>query len=195
MAVQDTLRKVPGYNWVTSKIRNKLLVLLALVALLPMTLLGYSMYQSASNGIKNQAFAQLTAIRTVKAKQIEDYFTQIDNQIQTFSQNLAVVEAMKEFPAALASARSEVQVDEEQMSQMKQNLLGYYQNEFGRVYKETTNTNPNLKAQIAPLDEDSIYLQYQYISSNPNPLGSKETLDKADDGTTYSQLHLSLIHI
>ena len=189
MAVQDTLSKVPGYHWVTSKIRNKLLALLAVVALLPMFLLGYSMYQSASKGIEKQAFAQLTAIRTVKAKQIEDYFTQIDNQIQTFSQNLAIVEAMKEFPAALASARSEVQVDEAQMDEMKQDLLGYYQNEFGRVYKEKTSSNPNLKAQIAPLDKDSVYLQYQYISNNPNPLGSKETLDAAKDGTTYSDLH------
>ena len=189
MAFQDTVEKIPGYSWVSGSIRNKLLFLLTIVALVPMGLLGYSMYGSASNGIRSQAFAQLTAIRTVKAKQIEDYFGQIDNQIQTFSQNLAIVEAMKEFPSALASARSEVQVDEDQMQSMKENLLGYYQNEFGRVYQETTNTKPNLKAQIAPLDEDSIYLQYQYISSNPNPLGSKETLDKASDGTTYSKLH------
>ncbi len=189
MALQDLKAKIPGYNWVSSKIRNKLLVLLAVVALLPMFLLGLSMYNSASNGIEDQAFAQLTAIRTVKAKQIEDYFGQIDKQIQTFSENLSVVEAMKEFPAALAAARSEVQVDEDQMKSMKENLLGYYQNEFGRVYKEKTNSNPNLKAQIAPLDDDSIYLQYQYISSNPNPLGSKETLDAAQDGTTYSKLH------
>ena len=189
MAFQDTVEKIPGYSWVSGSIRNKLLFLLTIVALVPMGLLGYSMYGSASNGIRSQAFAQLTAIRTVKAKQIEDYFGQIDNQIQTFSQNLAIVEAMKEFPSALASARSEVQVDEDQMQSMKENLLGYYQNEFGRVYQETTNTKPNLKAQIAPLDEDSIYLQYQYISSNPNPLGSKETLDQASDGTTYSKLH------
>ena len=189
MALQDTLSKVPGYNLVSSKIQYKLLVLLAGVALLPMLLLGYSMYRSASNGIKTQAFDNLTAIRTVKAKQIEDYFAQIDSQIQTFSQNLAIVEAMKEFPAALTAARSEVQVDEDTMEAMQQDLLGYYKNEFGRVYEEKTSARPNLQAQINPLDADSIYLQYQYISSNPNPLGSKETLDAADDGTNYSALH------
>jgi len=170
MAFQDTIEKIPGYSWVSGSIRNKLLFLLTIVALVPMGLLGYSMYKSASNGIRSQAFAQLTAIRTVKAKQIEDYFGQIDNQIQTFSQNLSIVEAMKEFPSALAAARSEVQVDEDQMQSMKENLLGYYQNEFGRVYQETTNSKPNLKAQIAPLDEDSIYLQYQYISSKYHPM-------------------------
>ena len=42
---------------------------------------------------------------------------------------------------------------------------------------------------MKPLDLDSIYLQYQYISNNPNPLGSKEELDAASDGTKYSQLH------
>ena len=91
MAFQDTIGKIPGYNWVSGSIRNKLLFLLTIVALVPMGLLGYSMYKSASTGIRSQAFANLTAIRTVKAKQIEDYFGQIDNQIQTFSQNLSIV--------------------------------------------------------------------------------------------------------
>ena len=42
MAFQDTIEKVPGYSWVSGSIRNKLLFLLTLVALVPMGLLGYS---------------------------------------------------------------------------------------------------------------------------------------------------------
>ncbi len=189
MALKDQIKGLSAYQWVSGKIRNKLLFLLVAVALLPMALLGISMYRSAANGIETQALAQLESIRTVKSKQIEDYFGQIDNQMKTFSQNLAIVDAMKQFPAALSKARAEVEVDEAQMQKMKDSLLGYYRNEFGREYASITGNQPSLKPLITPLDEDSIYLQYQYISNNPNPLGSKETLDAASDGSTYSRLH------
>jgi hypothetical protein len=36
-------------------------------------------------------------------------------------------------------------------------------------------------------------LQYQYIAANPHPLGSKNSLDRANDGSRYSELH-ALIH-
>ena len=163
--------------------------MLGIVAVLPMAILGYTMYTAASDGIMNQAFSQLTAIRTVKAKQIEDYFDQIDNQIGTFSENQMVVDAMKAFPPALSSVREEMGVDDAQLDEMKQSLLGYYTSEFGAEYTKITGNKPDLRAQMKPLDLDSIYLQYQYISNNPNPLGSKEDLDAADDGSTYSKLH------
>lgn len=33
------------------------------------------------------------------------------------------------------------------------------------------------------------YLQHHYIKENPNPLGEKEKLDAANDGTSYSRVH------
>ncbi len=35
-------------------------------------------------------------------------------------------------------------------------------------------------------------LQYQYIAANPHPLGSKNNLDRANDGSRYSELHGAL---
>ena len=35
-------------------------------------------------------------------------------------------------------------------------------------------------------------LQYQYIAANPHPLGSKLNLDRANDGSRYSELHGAL---
>ncbi len=163
--------------------------MLGIVAVLPMAILGYTMYTAASGGIMSQAFAQLTAIRTVKAKQIEDYFQQIDSQISTFSENQMVVDAMKQFPVALQSIRNEINIEDAQLDKMKQSLLGYYSNEFGAEYVKQTGNRPDLRAQMRPLDLDSIYLQYQYISNNPNPLGAKENLNSAPDGSNYSKLH------
>ncbi len=189
MSLSKTLQENAVVKYFSSSILRKLLLMLGLVALLPMAILGYTMYTAASGGIMDQAFDQLTAIRTVKANQIESYFEQIDAQIGTFSENQMVVDAMREFPTALKAVREETAVDEAQMEAMKQSLLGYYTNEFGAEYTKITGEKPDLRAQMKPLDDDSIYLQYQYISNNPNPLGSKEEMDAASDGTKYSQLH------
>ena len=189
MSLSNSLQDNAVVQYFSSSILRKLLLMLGLVALLPMAILGYTMYTAASGGIMSQAFDQLTAIRTVKANQIESYFEQIANQIGTFSENQMVVDAMREFPSALKAVREETSVDEAQLDEMKQSLLGYYTNKFGAEYTKITGDKPDLRAQMKPLDLDSIYLQYQYISNNPNPLGSKEDLDAAPDGTKYSQLH------
>lgn len=55
-------------------IARKLYFLLLLIGLLPMIVVAVAMYQSAYTGIEKQSFAQLDAIKTVKAKQVEDYF-------------------------------------------------------------------------------------------------------------------------
>jgi methyl-accepting chemotaxis protein len=189
MSLKNSLQNHAMVQYFSRSILKKLLLMLAIVALLPMLVLGYTMYTAASGGIMSQAFDQLTAIRTVKTKQIEDYFAQIDSQIGTFSENQMIVDAMKQFPTALKAARNEANLTDEELSKMKQSLQGYYANEFGREYIQRTGQKPDLKSQMKKLDVDSIYLQYQYISGNPNPLGSKEDLDAAPDGTQYSQLH------
>lgn len=189
MSLTNSLQDSAIVQYFSRSILKKLLLMLAIVAVLPMLVLGYTMYTAASGGIMSQASDQLTAIRTVKAKQIEDYFAQIDSQISTFSENQMVVDAMNQFPGALKNVRTEMNVQDDQLETMKQSLLGYYSNDFGGEYVKRTGQKPDLRAQIKPLDLDSIYLQYQYIASNPNPLGSKEDLDAARDGSQYSQLH------
>lgn len=189
MSLSNSLQDSAIVQYFSRSILKKLILMLAIVAVLPMLVLGYTMYTAASGGIMTQAFDQLTAIRTVKTRQIEDYFAQIDSQISTFSENQMVVDAMNQFPGALKNVRTEMNVQDDQLETMKQSLLGYYSNDFGGEYLKRTGQKPDLRAQIKPLDLDSIYLQYQYIASNPNPLGSKEDLDAARDGSQYSQLH------
>ena len=40
-----------------------------------------------------------------------------------------------------------------------------------------------------PESTASNYLQYHYIAANPNPIGKKHILDKANDGSEYSRIH------
>ena len=50
-------------------------------------------------------------------------------------------------------------------------------------------TNFDVDAILNSLDADSIALQHQYISANPNPLGEKDSLIAANDQSEYSALH------
>ena len=173
----------------SQSISRKLIVLLLVVGLLPTLAVGYSIYSSSFNAIETKAISQLEAIKTVKANQLTGYFRQIENQVRTFSENAMVVDAMKQFPAAEVAATKEAGVTPESLAEMRKKVEAYYRINFTNEFVGITGKQPPVQQQLAPLDSDSIFLQHQYIANNPNPLGSKEKLDAAQDETTYSKLH------
>jgi len=69
-------------------------------------------------------------------------------------------------------------------------IQSYYRDEFDPEYK---NQNPSTSSssldKYQQLNQNSKSLQHAYISANPNPLGNKNGLTFADDGTKYSKLH------
>ena len=189
MNLLQSLANTKPAKFLGKSITRKLIALLFVVGFVPMVIVAVLMYQSAYNGIETKSLDQLEAIKTVKAKQVQDYFGFIKNQIQTFSENRMVVEAMSQFPEAELSAREEAGVTAEQLVEMKKDLQRYYSQEFGAEYRNRNEgAQPPLREQFQ-LDDDSLFLQHQFISSNPNPLGSKEVLDTPEDGTRYAELH------
>ena len=176
-------------QFISQSISRKLIVLLLVVGLLPTLVVGYSIYSSSYNAIETKAISQLEAIKTVKANQLTGYFRQIENQVRTFSENAMVVDAMKQFPAAEVAATKEAGVTPESLAEMRKKVEAYYRINFTNEFVGITGKQPPVQQQLAPLDSDSIFLQHQYIANNPNPLGSKEKLDAAQDETTYSKLH------
>ena len=176
-------------SFVTSKIRNKLVLAFLVVALLPLLALSWTLYRQSADSLTEQAFSQLEAVQTIKANQVKRYFRQIENQIQTFSENRMIVEAMREFPEALKAARSENSIADNDIESLRKELFTYYANDFADEYRSrNASKTPPLSEQFK-LDRDSVYLQSLYIKQNPNPLGSKEVLDRADDDSRYSVLH------
>ena len=148
------------------------------------------MYYASSAAILQQTSNRLAAVRTIKANQVEGYFRNIHDQVLTFSETGMVVQAMNDFRSAVKTAREENAATPEEIARMRKELQSYYSVDFSREYQQRNNGDaPNIDAQFEPLDDDSIFLQYHYIRSNPNPLGSKEVLDRAPDKSTYSRLH------
>ena len=144
---------------------------------------GYLSWSKARETLTERIFSQLTSIRTSKAYQIESYFQTLRNHIETLCEDRMVVEAMSEFNQAFKRLdRKYIPTD------WDREIAAYYNNEFlPRLAKNIT--GKPVFATYRPRSPASRYLQYHYIANNPNPVGKKDELQKARDGSKYSKIH------
>lgn len=174
---------------IATKFRNKLIVALFGVSLVPLAALAYALFQTSSGAITQQAFNQLDAVRTIKSTQVQDYFRTIQNQIGTFADDKMIVEALRDFRATFHKVREENSVTPQDMEFARNELRKYYLGDFSKEYERRTTQVPNVTDPYTKLEDDSAYLQYLYVKTNPNPLGSKHQWDAATDKSTYSKFH------
>ncbi len=168
----------------------KVITLFLIAGIVPLGVMGMLGYKSSSTSLEKQAFNQLVSVRETKKKQIEDYFSTIRKQIRTFSENVMVVDAMKEFKVSFKDVRKENDIIDSKLEEYRRALKTYYTADFTNEYKQQNNgKNPDAVDYLNQLDDDSIALQYSYIKANHNPLGEKHNLDFANDESTYSKLH------
>lgn len=150
--------------------------------------LGNTSISEGRASLEHDAKQSLVAIRDITATEITNYIEGIENQAISLSENLMVVEAMTSFSLGFnshSSLRSEADIVEQ-----RENLAAYYKGQFAAKFDEL-NSGPELSVNelLAPLDKESIALQYDFISSNENPLGSKHLLDKPVAASSYSVSH------
>ncbi|WP_271251654.1 adenylate/guanylate cyclase domain-containing protein [Pseudanabaena sp. Chao 1811] len=169
------------FNWLS--IKSKLIVMLLTVSSSSIVVTAYLGYQSGKSNLTDRAFNQLTSVRASKAYQIESYFKTIRNHIQTLSNDISVGTAIIEFTNAYRQLESVTLPADN-----SQKITAYYQNEFLPKLAKTEQGSPVLNSFL-PESTASNYLQYHYIATNPNPIGKKHLLDKANDGSEYSRIH------
>ena len=141
--------------------------------------------------LRQQALEKLTAVREVKKKAVENYFRVMKRQIQTFSENQMIKESMINFNDRLETFRDFNDIDEEGIEVFREKLKTYYLDDFSNEYKSANSGKApaDIEATVDNLDADAVALQYYYIADNPNPLGSKEDLDRAGDLSSYTRAH------
>ena len=66
------------------KIGVKILIILSSVAIVAVGINGYIGYTAAKTSLEKESFNKLTAIREMKANQIENYFEHIQNEVILF---------------------------------------------------------------------------------------------------------------
>ncbi len=185
-------------------IKPKLITLFLLVGVVPVAIAAWIAYgqarraldkaeQTTAKAMEKQLFEQLSAIRDEKRSAIEQYFSTINDQVLTFSEDRMVVDAMSELREAFSNHRAEQGVDATRLVEMRKDLATYYANEFSEEYKNQNGIPPSdAMASLGRLDDDSIALQHAYIRANDNPLGSKHKLDRDVADTRYNRLHAEL---
>ena len=161
------------------------ITLLLVGGLFTLSAVGLTIERTITTNNEERVFEQLTALRDIKKTQVQDYFEQIEDQVVTFSRDQMIVDAMIEFKAAFHTMTDEI--PPEDLAMMEQKVRGYYELDFLTRYKERHGAPIDIQP-LLPSSPQTIYAQYNYIANNPNPLGSKELLDRAGD-TPYDQLH------
>ena len=170
------------------RIGPKILIVLSVVAIAAIGIIGYQGYSTAKESLEQESFNKLTAVREMKANQIEDYFQQIADQVRTLSEDRMIIEAMQAFDNALHGIEADYGINEDHMNKIDVEVKSYYQDEF--LIRLTPNLleTPSL-SDYWPQDKKTRALQHLYITSNSNDTGSKYLLDNAGDPSRYSTAH------
>src|SRR5688572_16457587 len=171
-------------------IRQKLLLGTLFLAIIPVAvtsvIVGRESLDSGRAALEAQAREALIAQRASAAAQITDYFNSLSNQVQVLASAPEVVAAMREMPAAYDNSVISIA----DLPAERARLVKYYTSEFtGEFQKRNTGRMVDMAATVASLPDIAMNLQYQYIAANPHPLGAKNNLERANDGSRYSEIH------
>lgn len=172
------------------KLKTKMLITFLCVGIIPFLVIALFAIFKAEATIKKQSFSQMQSMRDVKKFQVLSYLQTIKDQAITFSENHMVVEAMIQFSEQFEHFSSENGIGDSDISGLKGRLSEYYNNDFSSEFMEKNNgKQAEVRSVLDQLSNAAVALQYHYIKENPNPLGSKDQLDKASDSSEYSQSH------
>lgn len=174
----------------TLKLRGKILVTMLSLSLSPIIVLAVIQAVQTSQVLETKSLDQLVSVRDLKKANIEAYLGTIENQIESMARNRMVVEAAAFMTPQFFGAVENRGLTSDDLAAARARVRAYYEREFAPEYRsQNDGKSPDVDAMLAGLSDTTIAFQDLYISSNPNPLGSKDALDSASDGTPYAFWH------
>lgn len=168
------------------KIATRIILAIASIAIISLVLSGMILLSESSGlssaALQKQARDNLIAIREMKKQDVERYFDTLSSQVVSMAASSAVKDSLAQFSEAFAQYDSS--------SFQSDALRRYYREAFNGQFRELNNgQDGNPDQPLSRLSDTGRRLQHHYIASNSNPLGNKHLLDKADDGSVYSEIH------
>jgi methyl-accepting chemotaxis protein len=147
--------------------------------------IGATTYYSSEHTISKESKVKLATIASSQSSAIESYFTNLSRVLVTSAELPEVVAASKvmieEFPKLKTKA---------DLATQRKSVANYYTEQFGKEFaKRNGGANVQGDKLAAEASDETIASQYLYISANENPLGKKNLLDEAGDGSEYSKTH------
>lgn len=170
-------------------IRGRLVAGTAALTLIPLLLLalalGYYASRQSASALDQRAYDQMASIRAGKQEEIVAYFENVRDLMRTVSNTAEVRQALIDTAAAQPQM-----VAGTDLARAKAALSDYYRNDFGKQYRiRNPGQNADISKLVETLPPQTLAAQYAYIAGNPNPLGKKNDLDQANDGSAYSAAH------
>ena len=173
------------------KLVQKLTLLFLLFISIPAAVQFVFTYQNNVKALHEKIFERLVSIRENKAVQVEDLFKKMADQLQTMAENPLIKDGMVNLSASFSIYEKGMDNSPENMAKIDSSLKDYYLNHFGKEYKKS-NSGKEARDLIKTIESLSLkekFYQYNYISNNKNPLGSKHLLNHAKDNSKWSDLH------
>ena len=171
------------------KIGLKIGLAFFLLAAISMFVIGYISYDTAKESLQKQSFNKLTAVRETKADQIQDYFKNIQDQLQDLALNPVMINATSEFKAGYLSVAKDLRLNEKQLEELQKENFTYLDKEFLPRLNKNLIVKTTLKDEVA-VDASATALQNLYITKNPNAIGEKQKMLVSEDGSGYSKAHI-----
>ena len=164
--------------------KSKFTLIVITAALLAVLVLGAIAWYEARLSLRAAEFTHLTSVRTNKARQIENYFESVNDQLVVLAEDHMIIAAMVQLSRGFNSIE-EIDVP----VSYNRSIETYYVDEFLPRLEANISSGVPEYSLFQPETQPGRYLQYHYISENGNAVGFKQFLDDAEDGSDYSQFH------
>ncbi|MFK8026892.1 MAG: methyl-accepting chemotaxis protein [Gammaproteobacteria bacterium] len=168
------------------KLSTKITMSMLVVGILPLLIAGIVVLNTMSNSLKSSTYSQLESMRLNKAQQIEDYFSNIENQLTTLSNNVMTKEAINAFNYSFFADTDKFLGDS--LNNYKESVESYYKEQFAKNYQVVNGESVDYTSVI-PTSEYAIFHQYNYISNSEFNLGEKDKLNNSNNSPIYDNAH------
>lgn len=154
--------------------------------------LGYISTTQSTLALEESSSKTLRAIRNSTSVQLNNYFEQISQQIQTLAKSSTVMGSVNRFRFSYYKFGMTATKSPEENIQ-RQKLKAYYAEDFSSAYMaKNPGTDKNIAAIVDQLDANSVALQYEFIANNQHSLNEKHQLSMGENLTSYSVAHKDL---
>jgi methyl-accepting chemotaxis protein len=188
-AAQDAAQRIGR-----TSVRTKLLLMNTVLILAALLLFGATSYYLFGQSLNRSRRAELGALRSLLAKQVNDFFQASRAQIATQAESQTVQLALAEFTGARRTLFAELgtegfNADVSFMLNLAETNRVYYENNLMRSLATARAPEPREDAQkYLPKDRDALLLQSIYTVKNPAPIGSKFLNNSTSDILSNEQL-------
>ena len=167
-------------------IRNKLILATVALGTFAVGLVAFIGYRQSANALRNQAFAQLSSVRSALQQNIESYFTQARFDLATHAESLTVRNALRDLSAARKSLLKELEmagqpVDGTLMRHVTEENRKYYEDVLISNLSQVRDGSPGTADDFLHPDPEVNILQYVYTVKNTAAVGNKEENSDTSD--------------